>query len=161
MDSANVYQHIPTPNLLKMVGVLRDMIRKFLVEEEKYPDDLKFDISLLDLIDIVVRVDQRVDYFKFFHQEMKVNEAKRFGLFVYWIVRLRPIRIVDDRYRIYPNSSRVNERFALHFLTAGLRKLERHQSLVNDKCLQGMLLHSLRYRSITLDAMMVLADSIR
>jgi len=86
------------------------------------------DISVSDalLLKTVIRVDQRSDYFTYFHSEVdnhgnviidKISQYKQIALLCFWIIKYKPLRINDavkelDYYN--HNHCTVNEVFAAY-----------------------------------------------
>lgn len=136
----------------------------------KYADNkIEYTVCEFVLIDIIIRVDKRRSYFKHFHG-MDCNEAKIASLFAYWFANLRPITVTDERYSEEDGYNNfINEQYAAHFLLSAIRGMQRinlwdghtgyKPSLVNNSYVKK-LCYSLRYRNISIDSIIVLADSI-
>jgi hypothetical protein len=151
---------MPNALLLSIISTFERAINDYLFNVRKLPPDLHYDISGLDLIDMILRVDKRIVYFQFFHRGMLINEAKKVGLFVYWLVKFKPIRIIDSRFKNQLEYIDINECFAFQFLYTILKLLKRDTTFVaGGQKYWDELRYSLRFRNFTLDSMMVLADS--
>jgi len=127
----------------------------------------QYTISGVDMIDAIIRVDKRLVYFRYFH-DMKINNDKKAALFAYWIVKLRPVRLIDDSLKNDKAHAYVNEKIAIHHLVIALVdkgkvKLWDGRTGVNldgnNKFIKE-LSYSFRFRNFTIDSMIVLADSI-
>jgi hypothetical protein len=119
-----------------------------------------YDVSPLDLLDMVVRVDKRNAHYLYFHKGMQINEAKQIGLYMYWFLKFKPIRILDPRFKTVAAIIDVNECFALCLFYSALRAVNRHASFIRGgQALLEELQYSLRFRTFTAGSMMVLADS--
>ena len=121
----------------------------------------------LDLIDIIIRVDKRLSYFRYFHN-MRINDRKKAALYAYWIIKLRPVKIIDDKLKNKIEHAKVNEKLALNHLLSiliarGKIKLGNGKDEVvldgHNKFLRE-LYYSFRFRNFTIDSMIVLADAI-
>jgi hypothetical protein len=151
---------------------LINMLRQFINEIHGYLQGLgysenQYSICGLDLIDIIIRVDKRLAYFDYFHH-MKINDSKKAALYAYWIIKLRPVKIVDGRLKNRTGHAKVNEKLALNHLLGvlvarGRIKLGDGKDEVvldiQNKFLKE-LYYSFRFRNFTIDSMIVLADAI-
>ena len=139
-----------------------------LVRGLEYPSDLQYTVCVIDLIDAILRVDKRICYYKVFHN-MDCNEGKKAALYAYWIAKFRPIMITDKRFINKDGyNNQINEMFAVHLMMAALVGMKRVKlwdghSGVDIKFSTPFiqkLNYSLRFRSISIDSIIVLADAI-
>ena len=115
-------------------------------------------------------MDKRLAYFAYFHKGMKINAGKEAALFAYWIIKLRPIKIIDDKLtNSVEHSAKINEKLAINHLICalvGLGKVKLWDGSEGvdldpekNKFLKE-LCYSFRFRNFTIDSMIVLADAI-
>ena len=130
--------------------------------------DIKYVVCGLDLVDVIIRVDKRIHYFKVFH-DMECNESKKAALFAYWIAKFRPIMITDERYiNTIGFNNEINELFAIHYLLEVLIGMGRIKTWDGSEGVElslsnpfiKRLKYSLRFRNFTIDSIIVLADTI-
>jgi hypothetical protein len=159
------YQPLGDDDLFNLLRQLIKEIQRYL-QKLGYSED-QYSICGLDLIDIIFRVDKRLAYFDYFHN-MKINDKKKAALYAYWIIKLRPVKIVDDTLKNKIGHIKVNEKIALNHLLGvligrGKIKLgDGEDELILDgrnKFLKE-LYYSFRFRNFTIDSMIVLADAI-
>jgi hypothetical protein len=164
----NQYQRLPDEDIVVLLRSLREEIEYFMYYVRGYPKNMDYVVCGLDLIDMIIRVDKRRYYFQVFHG-MDINDCKKAALFAYWIMKFRPIKIVDDRYRNkFGNNDHINEMFAIHYLVSVLSAEGRVQFWDGSKGVAITLEHpyikklwySFRFRNFTIDSMVVLADTI-
>lgn len=132
------------------------------LKQAEYPDDVAIAISNRSITDIVVRVLKREEYYRYFHG-IQISEAKRTGLTAYWIVKLRPFMIVDDRFEHEDATVLVNERFAAFLLvcsTCITLTPDEIDEIRFDSDFIDKLIYSFRYRNISIDAFVLLAESL-
>jgi hypothetical protein len=154
------YIHLPDDQLKAILDSFKRCIKDYLFKVRKFPLDLAYDVSPVDLIDMIIRVDKRNAHYLYFHKGMQINEAKKIGLYMYWFLKFKPIRILDSRFRTVAFD--VNECFALWLLYFVLLSVDRHASFIKGGQSQWEeLRYSLRFRTFTAGSMMVLADSFR
>jgi len=151
---------------------LIDMLRQLIKEIQTYLhghgySENQYSICGLDLIDIIIRVDKRLSYFRYFHN-MKINDRKKAALYAYWIIKLRPVKIIDDNLKNKIEHTKVNEKLALNHLLGILiaRGKIKPGNGKDEVVLDGKnkflkeLYYSFRFRNFTIDSMIVLADAI-
>jgi hypothetical protein len=154
------YQSQSVEEIAVLLAEFERGVRNFLFKVKKYPQDLTYDICGLSVIEIIVRVDKRIAYFHYFHG-MKINECKLASLYVYWILKLHPIRILDKRFRNIAGHNNVNEEFAMLFLLSALKATGRcMDGIIDNTQYLKELLYSFRFRNFTIDSLLVLADSV-
>jgi hypothetical protein len=166
-DTSIVYQRLSDSEINLLLQDLQNSIGDFFRRIE-LPSDVEYTVCGLDLIDVIIRVDKRIHYFKVFH-EMDCNESKKAALFAYWIAKFRPIMITDKRYiNTVGFNNEINELFAIHYLLEILVGMGRikvwdgHEGVIltlNNPFIKR-LKYSFRFRNITIDSIIVLADSI-
>jgi hypothetical protein len=162
------YQRLPDRDIMDILRSFEDEIDYFMRYVRGYPESLRYMVCGLDLIDAIIRVDKRQVYFSVFHG-MDINDCKKAALFAYWLVKLRPIKIIDDRYINKQGYNEcVNELFAIHYLLSVLHAEKRVQmwdgnqgaNITLDHPYIKKLQYSFRFRNLTIDSMVVLADTI-
>jgi len=140
------------------------LIKSYLFNVHKLPSFLKYDVSQLDLIEMVIRVHKRKFHYEHAHG-MEINEAKRMGLYLYWFLKFKPIRILDPVYKTRRGLIDINEGFVLCLLFSVMLYFGRTTSFdkgskeKNDR-FWNMLLYSFRYRTLSSTAMMVLVEAL-
>jgi hypothetical protein len=163
----NSSSSVTCPSLKRIETVMKNFIDVTMGYAEK---NIQYTINGLDMLDIILRVDKRISYFKYFHN-MNCNEVKRAALYAYWIVKLRPIIVTDPRYADENGyNNMINELFAVHYLFCALNGMERIKlktwdgpdgvELTLDNPFIKRLVYSFRFRNISIDAIIVLADAI-
>lgn len=128
-----------------------------------------------DLADIALRVDKRRDYYRYFHS-IRISERKTSALVAYWVIKFHPITFEASPSEPADISTRdfyslINEHFAAYLLIAPcLESSEKIKSLFDDvphpydeirsSDYYQKLIYSLRYRNISIDAFVLLAETI-
>ena len=162
------YERLSNENLISLLRCLQDEFETFLHYGLGYTKG-QYLISGLDIIDAIIREDKREKYFRYFHNGMKINECKKAALFAYWIIKLRPIKIIDNGLiNNVERSAKVNEKVAVNHLLKALvgvgqvKLWDGHDGVNFDKDNEFLkeLHYSFRFRNFTIDSMIVLADAI-
>ena len=155
------YEPIPDEELNENMRELEDAFLAF-CEVYRLPDDIEVVEDSMALAEIVRRVDKRKAYFSYFHKGMTINELKETSLYAYWIIKFHPFALSDKRYEASSKMAYLNESFAIYLITGavagarGIRKLD-----FVEKSYGWKLCYSFRYRSLTMDSLMLLVESIR
>ena len=167
-SNVNSYQRPTNDELIESVRYFDEEIAYFINYVLGYGQNVRYCVCGLDIIDAIIRVDKRLSYFRIFH-DMEINECKKAALFAYWIIKFRPIKIIDDEHiNMLGFNNQVNELFAIHHLISILSGIGRikpwdgsegvninmQNSYLQDLC------YSFRFRNFTIDSIIVLADSI-
>ena len=169
MSSSNdSYKRPSDGKMLEVLSYFEEEIEYFIGNILGYADTVNYAVCALDIMDVIIRTDKRLYYFNIFHG-MEANECKKAALFAYWIAKLRPIKIVDDHHKNKLGyNDRINELFAVHILISTLVGIGRVKhwdgtdgaDIALDNQYITKLCYSLRFRNLTIDSMVVLADSI-
>ena len=125
-----------------------------------YPADTEKYISFYTLIDIIIRVDKRKAYYLCFHN-MEINECKEAALYAYWILKLRPFSITDNKYKNKIDACMINESFVIYLIGFILENTGRIKRTNNIKdSYRNFLEYSFRFRNFSIDSFIVLIESI-
>jgi hypothetical protein len=125
-----------------------------------FPSNIKCHISFITLVDMIVRVDKRKAYYYCFHG-MKINECKEAALYAYWILKLRPFTIIDERFSNNLDVCCVNEAFVIFLIGLVLestKRIKRTSNIKDSYC--KFLEYSFRFRNFSIDSFVVLVESI-
>jgi hypothetical protein len=153
------YVRMPNEEVVELVRVFEKRFNHFLTLKN-FPVDVQIEISVFDLVDIINRVDKRKAYYAYFHT-MEINECKEVALYAYWILKLKPFRITDKRYRDQPEICNLNEAFAIYLIGSILYYTTRLVPNARAKDSYYKLLeYSFRFRSFTIDSLIVLVESM-
>jgi hypothetical protein len=157
--SAPTYTRLSDNEIIGVYNFFKRAIPSFLFSFVKYPADLQYTVSDLDIIDMIIQVDKRCSHYQFFHDGLEINETKKLGVYIYWFLKFKPIHILDERFRSIKSSAEINEYFAVHLLGAILTNLGRDKAFIagGAKIIEE-LKYSFRFRTFTAGSMMVLTD---
>ncbi len=137
-----------------------ESIFKEFLKARGYADDVQCSVSRIDMLETIIRVDKRRVYYQFYHR-MEIDELKHAALYVYWILKLRPFVMTDHRYAHKKEYCDINEMFSLYLIMLTLAGTHRLTiPLAGDEPEFKDLRYSFRYRNISIDAMVVLVESL-
>ena len=171
-DDKHRYRHPTETESLDQVNKLKNQCNKFLaLSGYKENENWSLEPSDYVLHEIYLRLNKRAQYYLYFH-DMSISERKQAGLFAYWILRFYPIKVTINTIKVSQTQKKwlhtVNERFAAHVLYAAVYdeygKQSGNAALTKSEELKDSyykaLLYSLRFRHISMDAMLLLAETM-
>lgn len=127
--------------------------------------DLDIDINYIMLCNIFIRIDERKDYFLYFHSknvEMHMSCEKEVALIAFWIVKYKPFRIRDiqQEQKFYENfRCTINEMIAALLLVFYVcKKVPSLENYFDVKKIQT-LVYDLTNRDISKEAMIMYVES--
>ena len=158
-NSGLKYERISTQEIKEIIQIFYKRFNNFM-EIKGYPPETKIYISFFDLMDVIIRVDKRKAYYYCFHG-MRINECKEAALYAYWILKLKPFTITDEKYKTNVDTCTINESFAIHLIGLILESTGRIKktSKINNSY-YNFLDYSFRFRNFTIDSFVVLIESI-
>jgi hypothetical protein len=153
------YDRIPNEEIEKILQAFDKRFKEFL-SLKGFPPETGVHVSYYTIIDIIIRVDKRKAYYQCFHN-MSINECKEAALYAYWILKLRPFAILDDKYKNNADACHINELFVIHFIGLVLETTGRitWTDGINDSY-SRFLEYSFRFRNFSIDSFIVLIESI-
>ena len=120
----DLYKPLSPQIATEKMDTLQDMISAFLDKSTLDRDDIECNDILL--LKTILRIDQRSDYFVYFHSTINSNgdievdemsQYKQIALLCFWIIKYKPLRIKDVQkellYYKY-NHCTINEAFAAY-----------------------------------------------
>jgi hypothetical protein len=153
------YTPIHLADINEIVELFYDRFAEFLTLKG-FPPDVESHISFITLVDIIVRVDKRKAYYYCFHG-MQINECKETSLYAYWILKLRPFTVIDERFKNDIEACCINESFVIYFIGFMLEAVGRIKRTKDTKeSYTKFLKYSFRFRNFSIDSFIVLVESI-
>jgi len=153
------YKQMPQKEIEDKIKFFDKRFKDFLTFKGFY-EDVKYNISYISIMDVIIRVDKRKAYYMCFHN-MEINECKEVALYAYWILKLRPFSITDARYKRSLDACCINESFVIHligFILEFTHRIKRTNNIKESYC--RFLEYSFRFRNFSIDSFIVLVESI-
>lgn len=123
-----IYNPLTSAEATERMNDLLELIESFMAVSTLQDEDIEWNDALL--MKIVVRIDQRSDYFTYFHSIVaddgtinvdEMSQYKQMALLCFWIIKYKPLRIKDKRldlgYFAYNHCS-INETFAAYLFVS-------------------------------------------
>jgi len=139
-----------------------------LVSDFKYdilrnlPEKHQILVESRTLRDVIERVHKRKHYYDEFHNlpEDELSQHKIIGLYIYWILKLRPI--ISDWHPVPNNNSYdMNDIFAWYLFKEQMENLSPKECLIRDEYsveLHNEILYSFRYRDMPKESVILLFE---
>ena len=131
----------------KIDMAFHEYTKKCRLEDDAECDDDK-------LYRVVERVDQRLEYYRIYHENMHLSEVRAMGVAAFWILKYRPFQITVKGVHTYPN-----EGMALHIILSMISVIQK-QKLSIDPDFTRRIIHAFKEHDLTMISMMLIADSL-
>lgn len=134
-----IYNIISPEEATNQMNQLQYMLDAFLDKSCLNRADIEYNDAIL--MKIVVRIDQRSDYFMYFHSTVdssgnvdidEMSQYKQIALLCFWILKYKPLRIADCKrdFEYYiQNGCTINETFAAYIFISQINS----SKLLNKK----------------------------
>lgn len=130
----------------------------------EYTSDLRINYPMI--YRIIERVDQRRDYYLYFHSNhkhaMEMSQAKEIALFCYWAIKYKPISFessYDDCEFFLNNGYTINEYYAAFLLMSFVTGLDEDNVKYYSESAISTLTYSLANREISKEALILYVES--
>ncbi len=143
----------------KYVNSIKDFLSQNQCDMEQ--DGIYWDENVI--FSISSKVDQRRDYFKYFHQ-LDMSEYKETALIAFWVIKLQPLQMRHGE--DHKALSSINEKLALYFILSILRGILQRKgeptTVLDSLPLPYVkeLVYSFRYRDLSKEALILLVESL-
>lgn len=143
----------------------KDFIESF-ISSNKY-DGSKVYVNEDVILSIIVKVDQRRKYFKFFHG-IDMSEYKEAALNSFWYIKLHPLNIESRELAKHPPKvyDSINEKLALYIILKTLRAMLETNKMSTQRLDElpqkyiDELIYSFTYRDISKESLILLTESM-
>lgn len=143
------------------------IINSFIEGNHQIADLIKIDESAL--YSLITKVEQRRQYFKYFHG-LNMSEYKEIGLVSFWYIKYHPIYIDEtiQKAKAIPNASIefINEKIAVYYILVTLRKMatvcnikKDALDVITDKYVKD-LIYSFSHRDISKESMILIIETM-
>lgn len=159
-DKVYQYEGLSEDVLYDKISELADILDKYVSKLKDIDlEDLRLDEALVG--EAYTRVDKRRDYFVVFHDDTQMNELKETALLVYWLLKFKPIRIVNNELQnVYPY---INENFAVFLIYSTVKEeTTRNPDMIFtvSKGYTEKLSYALKYWDLDKEALMLVMESL-
>lgn len=158
------YQIPPEAELLRYKNYLKELVTVY--QEKLSLSGYQIEINYSLLCSIVIRVDERKDYYKYFHSTpeatMRISRGKEVALLAYWIVKYKPFRIkgIAEEENFYCEfRCTFNEVFAAMMILSFLNEETRVEPGFFTAAKVNTMLYDLFNRDISKEAMIMYVES--
>lgn len=125
-----IYNRIKPELALQDMNNIQKLMDLFLEKSKLTRDDIRYNDVML--AKIVIRIDQRRDYFVYFHSEKQpdgsinideMSQYKQLALLCFWIIKYKPFSIIEAQAEMdyyAQNHCTINETFAAYIFVSQL-----------------------------------------
>ena len=132
----------------------------------EYSSDIRINRSMM--FRIFERIDQRRDYYRYFHSDenhrMEMSQTKEVSLFCYWLLRYKPLSFEDaqaDQRFFVKNSFTLNEFYAAYVLISFITEQDPENVRFFSVKTFTDLTYSLMNREISKEALILYVETFR
>ncbi|MBR6229473.1 MAG: hypothetical protein IKQ97_07030 [Eubacterium sp.] len=154
------YEGLDKDELYSAAGELLESVKIYIgqVSDLEY-NELSCNYNAL--LESIVRIDKRKDYFMIFHNDTEVNENRAIALQAYWILKFKPFSIRSAQLsRKYPY---VNELIAAFLLLSCVKESSDRSKPVKFNVSTGFvgkLYYAMRYWDLSKEALMLVTEAL-
>jgi hypothetical protein len=112
---------------------------------------------------IAVRVDQRCEYYRIYHENTYLSEIRKMALLAYWIIKYRPFQIKMRDASKWQNRLKVNESIAFRMMLGMVIKIitqNQNRTIDVPSDYKQKILHAFREHDLTKESVMLVAESL-
>lgn len=150
-----------TEKFKKNFEIYKDVMKEMF---QNYSTNMRINYPML--YRIIERIDQRKDYYLYFHSNhdhaMDMSQAKEAALFCYWLIKYKPISF-ENSYEesdfFSKNGYTINEFYAAFLLMSFITGLDEGNKKYFNKDAVSTLTYSLTNREISKEALILYVES--
>ena len=136
--------------------LLKDLVKRLGVI--KFPENISINDTLFS--SLAIRIDKRRDYFLIFHKQTHINEIKKAALYAYWILKFKPIRVVNiENNETIEKYNHINEMFAAFIIFSAIREKTGKNIKLSDEYVKE-LMYAFKYWDISKEALILIAETL-
>jgi len=161
-----IYTDIPDNVMLQRLDEFNKLLAGFNSLFKGYFEGCRYSIPLIQ--EIYRRIDQRADYYLYFHSNskspMKMSETKEIALMAFWILKYKPLSLpahkANDLF-IHKNCT-INEYFATFCIYTYAKVYSPRDDIDSYFCQRNIdvIVYSFMHRDISKEAMICYVDSL-
>jgi len=167
-----IYQEMPSERMLHFLNAefkqLLNNFRAFFTTHTEIAESI--DYSTVLIMEIYRRINQRSDYYTYFHtkpngnEPMMMAETKHIALMAYWVIKYKPLSLprqrADDLYQ--KKCCTINEYFAVFCIFSLVKKVPRIKDInayFSPKNINNIV-YTFMHRDISKEAMILYVESL-
>jgi len=161
-----IYTDIPETAMLQHLDEFRRLLASFNSLFKGYFEGYEYSIPLIQ--EIYRRIDQRADYYLYFHSDpkspMKMSQTKEIALMVFWILKYKPLSLPSHKANdlfIHKNCT-INEYFAIYCIISYAKEISSRNDIISYFCQKNIdvIVYNFMHRDISKEAMICYIDSL-
>jgi hypothetical protein len=161
-----IYTGLPDVVMLQHLNEFKKLLVGFNSLFKGYFEGYEYSIPLIQ--EIYKRIDQRADYYLYFHSDpkkpMKMSQTKEIALMAFWILKYKPLSLpVYKANQLFVDKNcTINEYFAIYCIASCAKELSPRDDIISYFSLKNIdvLVYSFMHRDISKEAMICYVDSL-
>lgn len=161
-----IYDKLPDSIMLQRLSEFKALLVGFNSFFKGYFQDYSYSIPLI--YEIYRRIDQRSDYYLYFHSDpqkpMEMSQAKEVALMAFWVIKYKPLSLpYHGLNRLFNKKNcTINEFFAVFCVAACAKELSPRKDIVSYFTPQNIdnLVYNFMHRDISKEAMICFVESL-
>lgn len=125
--------------------------------EDVDPDRIRPDLT--QIARVIVRVDERREYFKIFHDGTIIDELKEVALFAFWMIKLQPFHLKERPRNLDDMALSLNEGFAAYLLITTIKSLKKDRFVFSEE-FATQLMYGLKNWDLSKESIILMTDAI-
>ena len=161
-----IYTNLLDTVMLERLNEFKELLAGFNSFFKGFFEGYEYSIPLIQ--EIYKRIDQRADYYLYFHSDpkrpMKMSQTKEVALMAFWILKYKPLFLPlyrENNLFIQKNCT-INEYFATFCIAACAKEISPRDDIVNYFSAKkiDILVYTFMHRDISKEAMICYVDSL-
>jgi hypothetical protein len=152
--------------MLQRLNMFKKLLANFNSLFKGYFEGYVYSIPLV--YEIFKRIDQRADYYLYFHSDpkktMKMSQAKELALMVFWVLKYKPLSLPTNKANdlFIEKNGTINEYFAIYCLATYAKEMSPRGDIISYFCQKNIdvLVYSFMHRDISKEAMICYVASL-
>lgn len=154
------YSNLSLEEINQRLSALEDLWKLFLKAQGE--ENLQYHIHKQNIFEVIRRQDERIHYFRIFHELNGPCEYKYIAIECFWINTLKPFIVTDESSKIY---NCPNEMFSLFLIISTIRSIYElynpNETDFNYPSIERMrdILYDFKYCSLSREAMIAFVET--
>jgi len=161
-----IYASLPSAVMLQRLDEFEKLLANFNSLFKGYFEGYEYSIPLIQ--EIYKRIDQRADYYLYFHSDpkspMRMSQTKELALMAFWILKYKPLSLPVHKANdlFIEKNCTINEYFAIYCIISYAKVYSSRDDIDSYFCQKNIdvIVYNFMHRDISKEAMICYVDSL-